>query len=178
MTKHGRNKKARSASRNNKAMKSSFANAKFKNPNALFRTALPVVKESWDPKVSPVQNLANMGLKTNMNDDITAARRVKSDDIAKKGASLELFDIPSDGSAIKGHTKRDVLLPVSVDDQQYIVKLLSKHKLNYMKMFRDTKLNNMQHTAVKLERMADKFFDLTEAQRVVDTPKAVLELVK
>ena len=56
------------------------------------------------------------------------------------------------------------------------MKLLKKHKTNYTKMFRDTRLNNMQHTAVKLEKLATKFFDLSEKQRVVDTPQAVLEL--
>ena len=71
MTKHGRNKKARSSSRNSKALKSSFANAKFKNPNALFQN--DTIKAKWNPLISPLQNMSQMGLRTGVNDDITVS---------------------------------------------------------------------------------------------------------
>jgi hypothetical protein len=119
MVKKGRNKKARSSSRQNKALKSSFANAKFKNPNALFRTN-SAVKDNWQADKSPLQNLAAMGLKTGLNDDIKKPGGLNSTNttFAPAAKAIELFDIPADGK-IKGHTKRDVMLPVSVDDQTY-----------------------------------------------------------
>ncbi|GMI30103.1 hypothetical protein TeGR_g9675 [Tetraparma gracilis] len=176
MVKKGRNKKARSSSRQNKALKSSFANAKFKNPNALFRTN-SAVKDNWQADKSPLQNLAAMGLKTGLNDDIKKPGGLNSTNttFAPAAKAIELFDIPADGK-IKGHTKRDVMLPVSVDDQTYIVALLKKHGTNYTKAFRDTKLNNMQHTSTKLENLANKFFALTDKEVVVEMGAKVEKL--
>ena len=180
MVKHGRAKKARSSSRQNGALKSSYANAKFKNPNKLFTDL--VVKSKWDPRKSALKNLAEMGLKTGVNDTITnksGQNSTNSTHLLQKGAALTLYDIPPSG-VIPKRTKADVMLPVSVDDQKYIKRLLTKHKLNYMKMFRDPKLNDMQHTAVKLEKLAVKFFKLKREERVVevdDLPAEVREVM-
>jgi uncharacterized protein YdcH (DUF465 family) len=93
-------------------------------------------------------------------------------------AAIELFDIPADGR-IKGHTRADVMLPVSVDDQEYIVKLLKKHKsLDFKRIAMDTKTNRQQLSEAKVKKLATKFYKLKDEERVVECSDRVLELLE
>ena len=92
--------------------------------------------------------------------------------------AIELFDIPADGR-IKGHTRADVMLPVSVDDQEYIVKLLKKHKsLDFKRIAMDTKTNRQQLSEAKVKKLATKFYKLKDEERVVECSDRILELLE
>ena len=68
-------------------------------------------------------------------------------------------------------------LPLSVDEQKYIAQCLTKHGDDFKKMARDIKLNDMQHTEAKLEKMAALFFLLTAEQLRTDVPNNILHLM-
>ena len=51
---------------------------------------------------------------------------------------------------------------MSVNDQKYMARLMKKHGTNYLKMFRDIKLNDMQYEEERLKRMGTKFINLKE----------------
>ena len=109
-------------------MKNSYQVAKYKNPKGLFSN--DEVKNTWNPSETPLENLKRMGLQIRANDDVKKPSGKNVVNTVKGDASkaIELFDIPADGR-IKGRTKADVMLPISIDDQEYIVKLLKKHKV-------------------------------------------------
>eukprot|EP00934_Nitzschia_sp_Nitz4_P005594 Nitzschia sp. Nitz4//scaffold331_size19140//10591//13853//NITZ4_008734-RA/size19140-processed-gene-0.38-mRNA-1//-1//CDS//3329548182//5584//frame0 len=118
------------------------------------------IKEHWDVNKTPAMNLAAMGLVGLPNDDIHRANdRVKSEE----GTAIQLFDIPESDSLAK--KKRH---PMSADDQKYIVKCMSKYGEDYSKMFRDIKLNNMQHTEAQLRKMGARYLLLSPDERVVE----------
>lgn len=86
-----------------------------------------------------------------------------------KQTVIELYDVPDSDSL---QTKKR---PQSPDDQKYVCRLLAKHGTDYTAMFRDMKVNKMQHTEQQLRKMASRFLLLDEEQRVVDIPQCIKE---
>lgn len=58
-----------------------------------------------------------------------------SDNINNKSndKALELFDIPSSDTFLPKKTKSDIMLPVSIENQQYIAKCFAKYGNDYEK---------------------------------------------
>ncbi len=129
--------------------------------------------------------MANLGLQSAVNDDIkNPAGRNQKNTVVPGGnikKAIELFDIPTNDKGemlpIPKHTKKDVLLPMSVDEQEYIVKCMERHGGDAGKMARDIKTNVMQHTQTKLEKMIFKFKSLKEGERVAKFSSKVAKLL-
>jgi len=113
-----------------------------------------------------------LGLQSNIND----LRTNNSGTSSSNKKVIELFDIPESG-IIPAKTYSQILLPMSVNDQKYMVRLMEKHGTNYKAMERDMKLNNMQHTERKLLKMVEKFLSLSSEQRVVEISDQLASLV-
>lgn len=162
MVKHGRNKKRRAG----RIGKTKLKNKSYKrwNPNPTFSN--DVIRQNWDITKSPTQNLASMGLLAKPNQDIHRSHE-QTDPQANSGTSVvELFDIP-DSDSMK--IKKDY--PMSEDDQKYIAKCMKKYGKDYGKMFRDHKVNVMQHTETKLQKMGARFLLLSSEQRLANVPE-------
>ena len=173
--KHGRAKKGRSSSRRNKAMKGSHQVPKYKNPKGLFKDA--EVKATWDPKMSARKNLSKLGLAGAANDDIKRPSQQAFETIGALDP-VELYDVPADGRVRAKKKHSDILLPMSVSKQEYIVKNVTKHGTNFKKMSMDIKTNIEQETARQLEKLWLKFKGLKEEERVVDWGERVEELLE
>ena len=183
MVKHGATKKRRSGRKGRTKLKN--RNFQFyKPPNILDKT----VREKWNPRKSPAQNMAEMGLQSGVNSSIDkraeSAKEQWKTPQAKpdENKAIELFDIPQTNTTngitkLPGKTYAQTLLPVSIEDQKYIRKCLGKHGDNYKRMFRDIKTNPMQHTEQKLKNMSEKFYQLTKEQVKVDVPEKVKHLM-
>lgn len=184
MVKHGATKKRRSGRTGRTKLKN--RNHQFyKPPQILDKT----VRAMWNPRKSPAQNLADMGLQSGVNSSIdkraeSAKEQWKAPEAKPDGnKAIELFDIPKTNNNTNGITKlaaktyAQTLLPVSIDDQKYIRKCLAKHGDDYKRMMRDIKTNDMQHTQSKLKNMAEKFYQLTKDQVKVDIPEKVKHLM-
>mmetsp|Transcript_5004 Transcript_5004/g.7389 ORF Transcript_5004/g.7389 Transcript_5004/m.7389 type:complete len:171 (-) Transcript_5004:1481-1993(-) len=156
MVKHGTQKKRR-AGRTGKIKIKNRSFSKFKPP--IF--ADEKVKAVWNKTKSPTANMAALGLQSDVNKPHITASASNSKKV------IELFDIPESG-IIPAKTYSQILLPMSVNDQKYILPLLEEHGSNYKAMERDIKINKMQYTETKLSNMAQKFLSLTNEQRVVD----------
>jgi hypothetical protein len=146
------------------------------------------VRAQWNPRKSPAQNMANMGLQAAVNSAIDCRAAFALSHVPKavgNGKAIELFDIPeSDGlsdadgiTMVPGKTFAQRKLPVSIEDQKYMHKCLEKHGDDYRGMMRDIKLNDMQHTDVKLKKMAARFYLLTKDQLRVEIPEKVCHLM-
>jgi len=94
-----------------------------------------------------------------------------------KKSPIELFNIPHSG-VIKKKSWAEKMFPVSVDDQKYISRCMEKHGDDYLKIFRDIKLNNMQYTENQLRKIGTRFLLLNPNQRRVDIPEKVKHLVQ
>ena len=148
-----------------------------------------IVRSQWNARKSPAQNMAAMGLQSAVNSSIDARAQfalshMKQHDVDERKDAIELFDIPKSDNlntngitTLKGKTFAQRKLPVSVEDQNYISKCLAKHGDDYTAMFRDTKLNDMQHTSTKLRKMAARFYLLEEEYLRVDIPEKVRHLM-
>ena len=132
------------------------------------------MKKTWDPSKSPAENMKNMGLlaKPNtFNEGVVPREQSKQNSNSSSATSvIELYDIPDSDTP-----KRR--MPLSDDDQKYICKCLAKHGDDYTAMFRDIKVNIMQHTETKLRKMASRYFLLDPEQRSVEVPEKVKHLV-
>lgn len=93
----------------------------------------------------------------------------KSDESQQKNTVIELYDVP-DSDTLEARKKKR---PQSADDQKYIARLLTKHGDDYTAMFRDIKVNKMQHTEAQLRKMTSRFLLLDDEQRVVDIPERI-----
>ena len=174
MVKHGKDKKRRSG----RTGRTKLKNRNFRRWNPKPKITDATVQELWDTTMTPKQNLANMGLASDLNgahpneattiitDDDTTANNTKPN-------MIELFDVP-DSDALNTKTRR---LPLSEDEQAYILKALAKYESKtfdtsdalYKKIFRDVHVNPLQHTAEKLSKMGARFFLLTSGQLRVPT---------
>jgi hypothetical protein len=132
-----------------------------------------VVKESWDPKRSPAENMAKLGLRTNNEKDFLTSNKNTAEG-GKAGTAVELFDVP-DSDEIPKSTLR--MLPVSIENQDYMVKLFAKYGNDYTRMSRDMKLNNMQHTVKQLQKIGARFLLLEGNDIRVEIPDSVKELM-
>eukprot|EP00339_Tiarina_fusa_P023910 CAMPEP_0117035992 /NCGR_PEP_ID=MMETSP0472-20121206/25525_1 /TAXON_ID=693140 ORGANISM="Tiarina fusus, Strain LIS" /NCGR_SAMPLE_ID=MMETSP0472 /ASSEMBLY_ACC=CAM_ASM_000603 /LENGTH=175 /DNA_ID=CAMNT_0004745621 /DNA_START=67 /DNA_END=594 /DNA_ORIENTATION=- len=171
MVKHGKDKKRRSG----RVGKTKLKNRTYHrwNPNPRFTD--PTIKAHWDPSKSPAVNLANLGLKSNLNEDIHRTFDAPVPTVSDTPNVVELFNIPdSDELRLQKAAKR---IPLKVEDQKYIVKCLKRHGQDFGKIFRDTKVNYMQYTETQLTKMGARFLLLTPEQRAVEVPECVLTLM-
>mmetsp|Transcript_10756 Transcript_10756/g.23850 ORF Transcript_10756/g.23850 Transcript_10756/m.23850 type:complete len:194 (+) Transcript_10756:122-703(+) len=180
MVSHGKTKKRRAGR---------TGRSKLKNKNYQFykppQISDDTVRAAWNPRKSPAQNMALMGLQTAVNSSIDARvaislakEEVKPDE--KK--AIELFDIPDSDNMneitmLPGKTFAQRKLPVSIEDQKYIRRCLAKHGDDYSAIMRDIKTNDMQYTKPKLKKMAARFYLLTEEQVKVEIPEKVRHLM-
>jgi len=124
------------------------------------------MKAQWDPSKSPAQNMKILGLVSKPGEVVAT----KADEAQQpKNTVIELYDVPDSDTLEARKQKR----PQSAEDQKYIARLLLKHGDDYTAMFRDIKVNNMQHTETQLRKMASRFLLLDEEQRVVDIPERI-----
>lgn len=143
------------------------------------------VRDVWNPRKSPAQNMALMGLQSSVNSSIDArvAISLAKEEIKADGKkAIELFDIPESDNMneitmLPGKTFAQRKLPVSIEDQKYIRKCLAKHGDDYSAIMRDIKTNDMQYTKAKLKKMAARFYLLTEEQVKVEIPEKVRHLM-
>eukprot|EP00977_Amphora_coffeiformis_P018575 scaffold6594_cov162-Amphora_coffeaeformis.AAC.4 len=132
----------------------------------------PIVKQHWDPSKSPAANLADMGLvaRFQVKDDKTTQKETAT--APKKAHVIELFDVPD-----SDRPSRQTRFPLTKEEEEYMAKCMAKHGDNYKAMFRDIKINNMQHTEDKLRKMGARFLLLNETQRRVPVPSKVEPLL-
>eukprot|EP00581_Thalassiosira_minuscula_P009333 CAMPEP_0183706216 /NCGR_PEP_ID=MMETSP0737-20130205/3108_1 /TAXON_ID=385413 /ORGANISM="Thalassiosira miniscula, Strain CCMP1093" /LENGTH=192 /DNA_ID=CAMNT_0025933571 /DNA_START=81 /DNA_END=659 /DNA_ORIENTATION=+ len=182
MVKHARTKKRRSAR---------TGRSKLKNRNYQFFKPPQInddtVRANWNPRKSPAQNMANMGLQTAVNSSIDTRAAIAlanhpNSAKANGNKAIELFDIPESDkmnniTMLPGKTFAQRKLPVSIEDQKYIRKCLAKHGDDYHSMMRDIKTNDMQHTESKLRKMAARFYLLAEDHVKVEIPEKVRHLM-
>ena len=132
-----------------------------------------------------VNGTKNRGIVTNNNDNsVQNDHNQETKSTSTKKSVIELFDIPdSDDLTTKKKSKR---LPLNEEEQKYVVKCLKKYgglkktgidtdedlisrinvnDIQYTKMFRDIKVNTMQHTEDKLRKMCSRFLLLDPEQR-------------
>ncbi|CAB9519628.1 expressed unknown protein [Seminavis robusta] len=171
MVKHGRSKKRRSGRIGRVKLKNK--NFKRWDPNPNIKDA--TVQKLWDTTKTPTQNLAQMGLNVSFNNIHNNNNNSTSTSTTTTTPNMiELFDVPT---IISNETKR---LPLQPDEQEYILRGITKYGThNYKALFRDVKLNVLQHTQQKLETMGTRFLALQPEQiRLATTqtiPKTILD---
>uniref|UniRef100_A0A7S2REA6 Nucleolar protein 16 n=1 Tax=Eucampia antarctica TaxID=49252 RepID=A0A7S2REA6_9STRA len=174
MVKHGTNKKRR-AGRTGKTKLKNGTYRKFK-PTEITNH---IIREHWDPSKTPTANLKSMGLTANVNNDINSRGLTlvhKDDAGTTNNKAVEVFDIP-ESDIIPKKTLANRMLPMSIEDQKYVAKCMEKHGNDYLKMARDMKFNDMQHTENKLRKLGARFLLLSEGHRRVEVPSTVQHLV-
>lgn len=180
MVKHGQTKKRRSGRTGRSKLKNQSYQF-YKPPQINDHT----VREAWNPRKSPAQNMALMGLQTAVNSSIDARTSISlaNEEVTPdETKAVELFDIPDSDkingiTMLPGKTFAQRKLPVSIEDQKYIRKCLAKHGDDYSAIMRDIKTNDMQYTKPKLKKMAARFYLLTEEQVKVEIPENVRHLM-
>ncbi|GKY99935.1 hypothetical protein MPSEU_000947100 [Mayamaea pseudoterrestris] len=159
MVKHARSKKRRAGRIGKVKLKNPSWNRW--NPNPKIQD--PILKQHWDPSVSPAENMRRMGLRFDPN-----AKEDRNDDQPVTSRVIELFDVPDSDKP-----SRRSQFPLKEDEEEYIVKAMAKHGTNYNKMFYDLKSNPLQHTREKLTKMGARYLLLEPHQRRIEVPENV-----
>lgn len=187
MVKHGTNKKRLSG---RKVTRKGPKHPKLKVVNSLVSKD---IKAKYDSTVSPMQNLANMGLDPDPNNSRKKAQlEGSSEPVAKDKAAFmgfavipqvleciltPLVNVPYLSNDLLPHmqsanfadtnAKRRVM---SETDQAYAKSLILKYKDNYKKMEKDITTNYNQLTEAKCKATCEKFLGLDAAQRLIAFP--------
>jgi Ribosome biogenesis protein Nop16 len=131
-----------------------------------------VVKDHWDVNKTPNQNMASMGLLASPNQLLLTNSDNKTTESSVKSGVVELFDVPeSDAPSRKSR------FPLTDDEEKYMAMCMAKWGDDYTAMFRDIKVNTLQHTEEKLRKMGSRFLLLTSEQRRVQVPENVKDLL-
>jgi hypothetical protein len=113
--------------------------------------------------------MSKMGLKALPNSDVQSrGMHISTED--QQHSEIQLFDIPDSDLMTLDKSSRPAP-PMSMEQQQYIAKCISKYGDDYSSMEKDIKLNNMQHNANQLRKIAARFHLLSPEQRKVDLPE-------
>lgn len=137
-----------------------------------------MLKPHWDPSKSAVLNLQNMGIGqpkglVEKKEQKDGASDAENNNPCK---AIEVFDIPDSDIIIPSRRER---FPLNEDEERYIVDCMSKYGDDYTKIFRDTKVNYLQHTEDKLRKMGARFLLLQSQQRrITDFPDKVKTLIE
>eukprot|EP00522_Entomoneis_paludosa_P012061 CAMPEP_0172443924 /NCGR_PEP_ID=MMETSP1065-20121228/4100_1 /TAXON_ID=265537 /ORGANISM="Amphiprora paludosa, Strain CCMP125" /LENGTH=180 /DNA_ID=CAMNT_0013194319 /DNA_START=44 /DNA_END=586 /DNA_ORIENTATION=- len=168
MVGHGRDRKRR-AGRIGKVKLKTYRTWKRWDPNPKFTDKR--IKKNWDTNISPSANLVQMGLVALPN-DLNNSRGSSTKVTVTQSTPIELFDIPeSDRPSLRSR------YPLDEEEEKYIAKCMKKHGDNYLKMFRDTKTNDMQHTEQVLRKLGSRYLLLSPQQRRVEVPENVKPLL-
>jgi Ribosome biogenesis protein Nop16 len=144
-----------------------------------------LLKLHWDPSQTPAANLTRLGLVAHPNQAEsskakTSIRRTvaleesfgTSSPSAPATAVIELFDVPDSDAP-----SRRCRFPLDEEEERYMVKCIAKWGDNYTRMFRDLKVNPMQHTEDKLRKLGSRFLLLSPDQRRIEVPSNVRHLL-
>jgi Ribosome biogenesis protein Nop16 len=131
--------------------------------------------------MTPTANLTKLGLlalpnQKSSTDSIDTSGSLINNESNSSSAVVELFDVPdSDGLT---HRRRGTrLFPMDIEDEKYVVKCMNKYGDDYTHMFRDIKVNNMQHTEEKLRKLCTRYLLLTPEKRRVEVPEKVQNVI-
>jgi Ribosome biogenesis protein Nop16 len=91
---------------------------------------------------------------------------------APVSAVIELFDVPDSDAP-----SRRSRFPLDEEEERYMVKCMTKWGDNYTRMFRDLKVNPMQHTEDKLRKLGSRFLLLSPDQRRMEVPSNIQHLL-
>lgn len=134
-----------------------------------------LLKPHWDASKTPTANLACLGLLAHPNkaESSTAiTSRTKVESTAQAAGVIELFDVPE-----SDEPSRRSRFPLDKEEEEYIAKCLEKWGDNYTRMFRDIKVNKLQHTEDKLRKMGSRFLLLSSDQRRLEVSEKVKNLL-
>jgi hypothetical protein len=110
-----------------------------------------------------------LGLVALPNNDL---RRANNSTEKATQSVIEVFDIPE--SDAQGLRKR---FPLEKEEEEYISRCMAKWGDDYKSMFRDIKVNSMQHTEQMLLKTGARYLLLTPEQRRVEVPDNIRELL-
>jgi Ribosome biogenesis protein Nop16 len=123
------------------------------------------LKKYWDPSKSAQANLSNLGFigkPKGLHDvDDNAAGGI----VPTKTNIIEVFDIPKDNSTTTTTLSRRQKHPLTVDEEAYVINGMKKYNDDFIKFFRDTKVNYLQHTEEKINKLCSRFISLQNEQR-------------
>lgn len=141
----------------------------------------PALQEHWDPAKTPSANLTNLGLLANPNNtSVTAPRIATSTGSSDQTSSvIELFDVP-DSDGLYRDPNKVKQFPLTQEDEQYMIQCMNRYGTDYVKMFRDIKINYLQHTEDKLRKIGSRYILLSPEQRRVpysEIPEKVQQLL-
>jgi len=122
----------------------------------------PMVHGKWDKKNSPTQNMAILGLASDVN-----KLEKKTEEAPTEFVSMVLEQNPQSADLLRSavNPRRT---PLTEEKQKYIAKLLKKHGQDFDAMQQDLKRNPEQLTAAKLKTLAKKFLALDPKQKKVE----------
>ena len=164
MVKHGTNRKRLSG---RKVTRKAPKHPKLKVVNSLVSKD---IKAKYDSTLSPMQNLANMGLDPDPNNGRKKAQLDGSGDVhvaKEKAAFVGFAVIPQSSNFSDTNVKRRLMSEI---DQTYAKTLIVKYKDNYKKMEKEITTNYNQLTETKCRAMCEKFLGLDAAQRLIAFP--------
>lgn len=160
MVRHATAKKRRSGV---KVSRKGPKHSKLKVKNAVKDTR---IKEIWDGSLTPAENLVNLGLEKNVN-KLQYGRECEKTSgfmgFARLNANEPLNHAPDENSRRK---------KMSLVDQNYAARCISRYGANYHKMELDVAVNDRQLTEAKVKKMCEKFLSLEDGDRDVPIPSA------
>ncbi len=151
MVRHGTAKKRRRGIKFSR--KSLPKNKQIKIRNAIVHEG---VRQLYDSKMTPAENLASFGLTADVNKMSRSSKEINPDCKISCPAFMGFAETLEEGKDVyyDKNSKRKVLTDFQM---QYVKKNIDAHGKNYEAMFRDIKVNDKQYTAQKLETLSLKY---------------------
>ena len=125
----------------------------------------PEIREAYDKKKSPVENLASFGLDADPNH---FKKKSVPGGVAKNSAAFLGFAVvPQSDDLTTLPDKNPKRRKMTEIDQQYVVNCIKEHADDYKAMERDIKVNVQQHTQHKMKKMCELYHSLSSKDKLV-----------
>lgn len=121
----------------------------------------------------------HLGLVANPNHTDATTNTAALTSSVPKSTVIELFDVP-DSDGLYRDPNKVKQFPLTLEEEEYMIRCMKRHGTDYLKMFRDIKINNLQHTEEKLRKLGSRYILLSPEQRRLpynEIPEKVQQLL-
>ena len=113
----------------------------------------------WDKSISFDNNIQNIGIMTNINEEIDKVMKIKEENL-KITEEVSINNLEKGKIILEPIEYQPKKVKLTPDEKLVIEKLVKKYKGDFKKMFKDIKVNTFQWNVKQIQSIHEKYLKL------------------
>jgi len=114
----------------------------------------------WDKSISFDNNIQNIGIMTNINEEIDKAMGMNDEKNLKITEEISIKNLEKGKIVLEPIEYQPKKVKLTPDEKLVIEKLVKKYKGDFKKMFKDIKVNTFQWNVQQIQNIHEKYLKL------------------